>query len=221
MDLVDCFRSNLSQQVMVAWAKGGWSTKFAFVCWLLWNHINKRVFDGFFFEHETILQECDRWLKDLDLSGHVGRAMLQSPGFNACHQSGWLRPALGWVKGDADGAVDLHSGYATCVCVGGYCATLMAIGVWVFLGVWVEIETGNSEVHAIFSGKSMAFHGNSVVQVVHSLIALDWVVRFSIVSRDHNRVADVLAKLSRGQPVSETLYAAPPSSVHELLTTDK
>ncbi|KAL4290587.1 hypothetical protein GQ457_14G001500 [Hibiscus cannabinus] len=224
MDLDDWFCSNLSQQVMVAWAKDGWSTKFVVVCLLLWNRINKRVFDGSFFEHETILQECDRWLKDLDLSGPVGRAMLQSHRFNACHQSGWARPALGWVKGNADGVVDLHSGSL------GRCPVLMA-ELWavhdMLKHAWnlgfrhVEIEIDNSEVHAIFSGKSMAFHGNSVVQVVHSLIALDWVVRFSLIRRDHNRVADALAKLSRGQPVSETLYAAPPASVHELLTADK
>ncbi|KAL4376861.1 hypothetical protein GQ457_02G014130 [Hibiscus cannabinus] len=191
MDLDDWFRSNLSQQVMVAWAKDGWSTKFAV---------------------------------DLDLSGPVGRAMLQSHGFNACHQSGWVRPTLGWVKGNADGAVDLHYGSF------GRCPVLMA-GLWavhdMLKHAWslgfrqVEIEIDNSEVHAIFSGKSMAFHENSVVQVVYSLIALDWVVRFSLVRRDHDRVADALAKLRRGQPVSETLYATPPASVHELLTADK
>ncbi|KAK9006950.1 hypothetical protein V6N11_019280 [Hibiscus sabdariffa] len=79
----------------------------------------------------------------------------------------------------------------------------------------VEVETDNSEVHVIFSGKSMVFHGNSVVQVVHSLLTFDSVVRVSLVNRDHNRVTDALTKLSRGQLISETLYAAPPSSVHE------
>ncbi|KAL4341856.1 hypothetical protein GQ457_08G018880 [Hibiscus cannabinus] len=172
IDLDDLFRSNLSQQVMVAWAKDGWSTKFTVVCWLLWNRRNKKR----------------------------------------------------WVKGNADGAVDLHSGI-----LGRYPVLMtelwavhdMLKHAWSLRFRHVEIEIDNSEVHAIFLGKSIAFHGNSVVQVVHSLIALDWIVRFSLVRRDHNKVTDALAELSRGQPISETLYAAPPASVHELLTADK
>ncbi|KAK9045185.1 hypothetical protein V6N11_059074 [Hibiscus sabdariffa] len=206
---------------------------------------NKRIFESTYFERETILQECDRWLKDLDLSGSVGCAMLQPPGISVGHQSDWLRPILGWVKGNTDGVVDMHSDYESCGgvlrdsngdwCMGfsrslSRCSVLMA-EMWavhdMLKHAWslgyrrVEVETDISEVHAIASGESMALHGNSVVQAVHSLLALDWDVRFSLVNRNHNRVMDALVRLSHEQPISETLYASPPPGVRELVITDK
>ncbi|KAK8580071.1 hypothetical protein V6N12_070357 [Hibiscus sabdariffa] len=178
-------------------------------------------------------------------NGPVGCDMLQSPGFSLRHQSGWLRRFLGWVKGNTDGVVDLHSDFASCGgvlrysngdwCMGfsrslGRCSVLMA-EIWavhdMLKHAWslgyrqVEVETDNSKVYAIVSGKSMALHGNSVVQAVQSLFALDWDIHFSLVNRDHNRVTDALARLSRGQLISETLYTAPPPSVRELITVDK
>ncbi|KAK8477843.1 hypothetical protein V6N11_035703 [Hibiscus sabdariffa] len=56
---------------------------------------------------------------------------------------------------------------------------------------------------------------------VYSLLALDWDIRFSLVNKDHNRVADALAKLSPEQPISETLYAAQPPRVRELIIADR
>ncbi|KAK8531780.1 hypothetical protein V6N12_053243 [Hibiscus sabdariffa] len=116
-----------------------------------------------------------------------GYAMLQPPGFSVGHESGWLRPEKGWVKGNIDGVVDLHTNSASCGgvlrdsnddwCMGFYrslgrCFVIMA-EMWVvhdmLKQVWslryqrVEVETDNSEVHEIISSKSMTLHGNSVV----------------------------------------------------------
>ncbi|KAL4340746.1 hypothetical protein GQ457_08G004190 [Hibiscus cannabinus] len=139
MDLADWFRSNLSQQAMVAWAKDGWS-------------------------------------------------------INVRHQSSWLRPVLGWVKGNIDGVVDLHSDYASSL---DRCSVLM-VEMWtvhdMLKHTWslgyrqMEVKTDISEVYAIVSGKSIVLHGNFVIQVVAT---------------------------------SETLYATSSPNVHELITADK
>ncbi|KAK8593407.1 hypothetical protein V6N12_045489 [Hibiscus sabdariffa] len=84
----------------------------------------------------------------------------------------------------------------------------------VLLHVWrlgisrLELETNNMEVERILNGTTEALRGNVVVDEVCELLARNWMVKITCIRRDMNKVADILASLSREKPFREVLFTS-------------
>ncbi|KAK9042544.1 hypothetical protein V6N11_017613 [Hibiscus sabdariffa] len=81
----------------------------------------------------------------------------------------------------------------------------------------VIIETDSADVADLFSSRQEDLRGNTIASTVRQMLNLDWEVKVCKISRVCNRVADALAKASRGLPVGEIIYHAAPHFVHDLI----
>ncbi|KAK8517020.1 hypothetical protein V6N12_032220 [Hibiscus sabdariffa] len=85
----------------------------------------------------------------------------------------------------------------------GHCSVLMA-ELWaahdIFLAVWdlglrqVQMKTDNLEVVRILQGSSDALDGCSLVDAILMILARQWIVSNTHITRDQNLVADRLSR---------------------------
>ncbi|KAL4283772.1 hypothetical protein GQ457_16G009340 [Hibiscus cannabinus] len=230
----DWFVRNLSQPQYFIFSGGDLIAQFAIICWILWIRRNKCLFDRDHIERLSVLAECQSMLEAM----HFQQEVVQPPPYSP---SIWHSPHSGWVKANVDGAVipvDL-----TAACGGvlrddsgqwllgfsrslGCCSVLFA-ELWgvhdVLKHAWsmgcrkVIIETDSADVADLFSSRQEDLRGYIIASTVRQMLNLDWEVTVCKISRVCNRVADALAKASRGLPVGEIIYHAAPHFVHDLL----
>ncbi|KAL4352892.1 hypothetical protein GQ457_06G044020 [Hibiscus cannabinus] len=111
----------------------------------------------------------------------------------------------------------------------GVCSSLIA-EIWAvhncLLHAWrlgfrlVELETDCLEVERLLLGKSKALPGNAIVEDIQEMLARDWVVTISRVSRIGNKVADALAISIRDDPVGVRFFVHAPLFVSNLVYED-
>ncbi|KAL4369713.1 hypothetical protein GQ457_05G033720 [Hibiscus cannabinus] len=179
--------------------------------------------------------------------GVVGRSTAASSALTYCREGldhGWSVPRQGWIKANADGASALGSckaaaggvlrdengawifGFARKLRV---CSSLIA-EIWAvhncLLHAWrlgfrmVELETDCLEVERILLGESKALPGNAIVEDIREMLARNWVVRISRVSRNSNKVANALAISIRDDPVGVRYFDLAPLFVSKLVYED-
>ncbi|KAL4352343.1 hypothetical protein GQ457_06G007100 [Hibiscus cannabinus] len=141
----------------------------------------------------------------------------------------WIRPPLGWLKVNVDGAI--YSS-ANRVSIGGVirdCNVLFA-ELWaihdMLLHSWclgfrqIELETDNLESVRILKGVSIALSGHSIVASIKELLAFDWEVLVRHIYREQNKVVDWLASMTKSSPIGATHLVDPPEGIHPLLQYD-
>ncbi|KAL4367047.1 hypothetical protein GQ457_05G012210 [Hibiscus cannabinus] len=67
---------------------------------------------------------------------------------------------------------------------------------------------------------SSAFEDSLLLHDIKGFMSRDWRVQLRHISCSENSVADKLARMSRGAPIGETLFARPPLEVIPLLEKD-
>ncbi|KAL4361411.1 hypothetical protein GQ457_04G027310 [Hibiscus cannabinus] len=85
----------------------------------------------------------------------------------------------------------------------------------------VEFESDSRQVVDILKYDSLDLIDSDVVTLVHELLGRQWEVRIRHVQREAKSIADVLAKLMRGQPRNEALYVDPFTEVSAALLQDQ
>ncbi|KAK8537974.1 hypothetical protein V6N12_044113 [Hibiscus sabdariffa] len=58
-------------------------------------------------------------------------------------------------------------------------------------------------------GSSSILIGNTIVDTIQAMLALDREVRPRLIRRAQNKIVDALAGISHGQPISETIFETP------------
>ncbi|KAK9041668.1 hypothetical protein V6N11_016758 [Hibiscus sabdariffa] len=88
---------------------------------------------------------------------------------------------------------------------------------------WIKANADGAnclEVERILLGKSKALPGNAIVEDIREMLARNWVVRISRVSRNSNKVADALAISIRDDPVGVRFFDLAPLFVSKLVYED-
>ncbi|KAK9006547.1 hypothetical protein V6N11_018884 [Hibiscus sabdariffa] len=79
------------------------------------------------------------------------------------------------------------------------------------------IETNNVEIIKQHNSNFGALHSDTIVSTLQHMLDPDWEVWIHKIERDYNRVADALARASRGASVSEIIYNSVPRIVYDFI----
>ncbi|KAK9031588.1 hypothetical protein V6N11_055884 [Hibiscus sabdariffa] len=82
--------------------------------------------------------------------------------------------------------------------------------VWLLGFCHVKFETDNLKVSRIVIGVSEALVDNSLVIAIWNLLSYNWEVEVRHIGRSTNGVADFLARMYRGAPIDNDMFAKPP-----------
>ncbi|KAK8479549.1 hypothetical protein V6N12_038621 [Hibiscus sabdariffa] len=213
----DWFKANIRGHGHFTGYPKKWEYLFPVLCWLLWKRRCSLIMDPSFIEHGDMLvqglrmvEECRSTTAGRGVAGRgvagrniaagrgvAGRSNAASSALTCCREGldqGCSAPRQGWIKANADGASALGS----CKAAAGDCL----------------------EVERILLGKSKALPGNAIVEDIREMLARNWVVRISRVSRNSNKVADALAISIRDDPVGVRFFDLAPLFVSKLVYED-
>ncbi|KAL4378249.1 hypothetical protein GQ457_02G027260 [Hibiscus cannabinus] len=79
------------------------------------------------------------------------------------------------------------------------------------------IETNNVEVIEQHNGNFGSLHSDTIVSTLQHMLDPDWEVWIGKIKRDYNRLADALARASRGASMSEIIYNSVPRVVYDFI----
>ncbi|XP_038998630.1 putative disease resistance RPP13-like protein 1 [Hibiscus syriacus] len=82
------------------------------------------------------------------------------------------------------------------------------------------LETDCLDVARLIIDNVRTLQGNSIVEAVRRLLQQDWEVKVQHVGRDQNKVAESLARASRGEPIGETGIESPRNFILDQLQED-
>ncbi|KAL4385217.1 hypothetical protein GQ457_15G009690 [Hibiscus cannabinus] len=214
-----------------------WSIRFAIFCWLLWKRrccllldSETGVLGDIYMHGNRMVEECSRVKCDMQRD-RGGRVLV----------SNWAPPQVGWVKLNVDAAVATvdHTvgiegvvrdengvwlfGYARFV---GRCDVLLA-EFWAIhdglLHVWsmgyrrVELESDCLEAVRVINNESDMMGGSVLVESIKRLLGQDWRVEVRYISRENNRIADLLAKRGRNMQLVPLRFVTPPVELERLV----
>ncbi|KAG7540165.1 Ribonuclease H domain [Arabidopsis thaliana x Arabidopsis arenosa] len=221
-----------------------WSTFFAVSVWWAWKWRCGNVFGV-----QGKCRDRVKFLRDLsqEVSLVHSRAAAKqgTSGMRVERHIAWKKPGEGWLKLNTDGASRGNPGLATAAgvlrdetgewCGGfalniGICSAPLAELWGVYYGLYIawerratrlEIEVDSEMVVGFLqTGISEAHPLSFLVRLCHGFIARDWIVRFSHVYREANRLADALANYAFSLPLGFHFFASIPDSVNVVLLED-
>ncbi|KAL4284355.1 hypothetical protein GQ457_16G011300 [Hibiscus cannabinus] len=219
----------------------GWPIKFVVICWLLWKRRCGLLLDAGFVDRGDLVSY------GLKLAAEFTEGMKVAAmphGLDTVTAPKWTCPKPGWVKVNADGAVDPKEGDAAARGVirddeghwlGGFtrslgsCTVLMS-ELWAIHDAlslawsrgfrWVVLETDNLEASKIVAGSSPILIDNSLVIAIRNLLSYNWEVEVRHIGRAANGVADSLARMLRGAPIGSEMFVEPPMEAAAALLQD-
>ncbi|KAE8723124.1 hypothetical protein F3Y22_tig00013040pilonHSYRG00053 [Hibiscus syriacus] len=116
----------------------------------------------------------------------------------------WKRPPLGWLKVNSDGASHRESGISSC-------------------GVAIRNheETDSLETIETLKRAETGENKTRLVEHIADLLKHDWVVRIQHVSRNGNKVADCMTKLTDRSNHDFIKFVEPLKVLHSMLHDDQ
>ncbi|KAF7803041.1 hypothetical protein G2W53_042152 [Senna tora] len=220
-----------------------WNTKFGYTCWLIWKQRNNWVFNGKKEEAISLLPILKIQLEDFNNATKVMKEI--SNDSNRENTQGWVAPEVDWIKVNTDGSYYSEQNSMACGGVArdkdnnwifGFSKRLgrgnaLHAEIWGILqGLKIAWEKGYKKV-IIESDSSLAIqlalgtndqphYIGQIIKDIHTLVNKDWTVKFSIVKRDFNTVADKLASWAQRDMFGLRLYNNPPLYCRNALYSD-
>ncbi|GMI80336.1 hypothetical protein HRI_001702900 [Hibiscus trionum] len=157
INVLEWLHINLSKPTYFACDSSDWDLRFGAILWSIWKFRNTCIFDPDAADTFNVL-EHSRWcvnesVQALSISAVVSSS--SSTGLGATAK--WVKPPMGWLKLNTNGAREVTSGFASCGGVGCDNHGVWRFGFAKFVGICSPLE---AELWGVFVGLCQAWlHG--------------------------------------------------------------